>query len=287
MKQVTIAAIAVCLTLGLAGSAQAIYIDFSGYTTGDLAGQGGWTDGNGVNGATLESWTFDDGGNDGSAVVVDGDLGTDAVGNPPPGSQSTANPYVTVTNGTGGNWGTSAQLAVDWVEGASEDGYWLAATMDLPAPLAGWAGVETHASGGDPVVYLGHAYNRTVYSVGGYGGEFYSNVAILDENDESTPTLLVYQYEGSDTGAAHLWVNPDLTQPAPAPDASDPDSDAGDQRGISNIRIRLGNAPGGTHPTMHIDNIYLGVDTPFAPEPATMALLGLGGLGVLARRKRR
>jgi hypothetical protein len=36
----------------------------------------------------------------------------------------------------------------------------------------------------------------------------------------------------------------------------------------------------------HVDNIYLGNNSPFIPEPASLALVGLGGLALLARRRR-
>ena len=43
---------------------------------------------------------------------------------------------------------------------------------------------------------------------------------------------------------------------------------------------------GSTYPTANL-RPYLVVDYEYVPEPATMTLLVLGGLGVLCRRKRR
>jgi hypothetical protein len=43
---------------------------------------------------------------------------------------------------------------------------------------------------------------------------------------------------------------------------------------------------GGTARTHSVDNIYLGNNSPFVPEPASLALLGLGGVMMLGRRRR-
>ncbi|MBS3733485.1 MAG: PEP-CTERM sorting domain-containing protein [Phycisphaerae bacterium] len=261
-----------CVVLCVAGQALAVDVDFSGYAIGDLTGQSAWTASGGVSAAAGATWSFDDGGNDGTAMVVGGDLGT-------AGSETSASPYVSVTNGTGGNWGTYARLDV---EGVSDDGWWLAGIV-RHSTTEGWAGLQLYR-GGTELFGIGHAWDHSNYGMFGAGGDVDSDTAI----DTETPALLVAHYDGA---GLTMWVNPDLTKTEAENTPNAIDDDAGDQSGIDNIRLRLGNANyRDINPVMDVDNIYLGNESPFGsatvPEPTALVLLGLGGVGVLLKRRR-
>ncbi len=81
-----------------------------------------------------------------------------------------------------------------------------------------------------------------------------------------------------------MWVNPDFaqTEGANTPAFIQTWSDGNDD--IDQIRLRGGNFNAGSA-VWRFDNIEVSGSTPFVPEPASLAMLGLGGLAMLRRRK--
>jgi hypothetical protein len=250
------------VALSVAGQARAIDIDFDGYTTGDIAGQTGWTASGGVDaaaGASWETWEFGSGEN-----VVDDNLGT-------AGSETSANPIAVVNTPDvwNSNW---ARLEVD---GVSDDAWMLSGIVQYDGEFSPadegrmvWFGLQLYR-GGTEVFGLGKGGGDTNYAMfGNASGD--SGVAVVS----GEAVHLKAEYDGS---SVKMYVDGVLKATDNAP---------GDLSGVDQLYIRTGSGPlGGTVPptgTFSADNISLVV-----PEPASLALVGLGGLALLRPRRGR
>ncbi|NBC10179.1 MAG: PEP-CTERM sorting domain-containing protein [Planctomycetes bacterium] len=250
------------MALSVAGQARAIDIDFDGYTTGDIAGQTGSTASGGVDaaaGASWETWQFGPGEN-----VVDDNLGT-------AGSETSANPIAVVNTPDlwNSNW---ARLEVD---GVSDDAWTLSGIVQYDGEFS------TAAPG--RMVWFGLQLYRgdtEVFGLGKGGGD--ANYTMFGDAsaDSGVPVVsgeavhLKAEYDGS---SVKMYVDGVLEATDNAP---------GDLSGLDHLYIRTGSgalSDTGVPPTgtFSADNISLVV-----PEPASLALLGLGGVVMLGRRRR-
>jgi hypothetical protein len=262
------------LIVGLAGSAQGLFIDFDGLNTGvGLAGQtSSAVDGDGV---SLADPTWQDGGGDGT--VVDGDLGTAM-------SETSSSPYYL----HGGSFTKGIYLNVSGLDAAG--GFWMSTLFQVSAVVPGSSGhfgtVALYEGGSEKLNMGTETFNFADNQYRLTGGAIDSSKT--PDNGISSGVavdadthLLAMQYDPSDTGnELKIWVDPDFSALATAPDASGP-AFAAELANIDSLALR-----GGGSAVALLDNIYLGNNSPFIPEPASLALVGLGGLCLLARRKR-
>jgi hypothetical protein len=255
------------LFLGVATSAQAASEDFTGYTPGDLGSQGGW-DTSGIQGSD-------------TITVVDSAL------TGPAGSESSVAPHLNLSGS--GNFGTDAELLVSGLGDANNTGAWLGAIYN--AVPGGYAEVVLASGamggfGGNEVMGIGIPWQGTAiegrYGAGGLDSGL-TIAAVTDGNVTSTAVHVLIQYDPDATGEElKMWIDPDLTQPAGTPTATASSAGLPEAGAIDRVVVRLG----GPTSQMVVDNLYYGTDSPFIPEPASLALVGLGGLALLARRKR-
>ncbi len=158
--------------------------------------------------------------------------------------------------------------------------------------------IDTHSSGKETKIGL----------EGGYGvGSDEAKVWLqTQEGTKATTTAsyaggstmlfvlkLVLGSTGYDSDEAYLYINPDLSLGEPASadleDTGDALSDDGGYLMYFKTHIHNEATDGGRDLDVYVDEVRAGETwgDVTVPEPATMALLGLGGLGVLLRRKRR
>jgi hypothetical protein len=155
----------------------------------------------------------------------------------------------------------------------------------------------------DDVTNLDGAYNEANLGLGtdfntGFGNGFGGNsIVIASDGTEATatstfesgvPTTLLIKYDQT-TGDTSLWVNPDLgtTEAMNTPEAT-ANVEAVNGAEFDSVIFRGGDFTGAPATTDFTDfSVYHDGDTPFVPEPASLSLMGLGGLMLLPRRRRK
>ena len=263
---------AVVAGLGLGRPASAAVENFDGYATGPLAGQANVSATGGI--AWTGAWGELTVGGAGS--VADGSIGTAS-------GVASATPFATKTlDGTTGAYEAMRGFTPVAGDGTLYVSGLVSVDYDANFPTQSYGGFGLY-EGTQERFLLGQLYESAVYGAATPNAfaSATSNVAIGDAQVVYLVTKLDQQ-----ANTVSLWVSPDLSQmegdvPADVVFAYGASEDT-----VDTLRLRGGLASTGN--TWSYDNLSVSTQTPFGviPEPTTAALLGVGGMFALGRRRR-
>ncbi len=247
---------AAALVIAPLASATPIASDSFNYTAGSLGTS------NGGSGAWTSTWAG------GSSNVTSPGLTLNGVG-------SAANNKVTTNNDNNGAFRSVPSQGTDGTT------VWLGyLTSGTGAPVAaGYAGVSLFQDSTENV-FTGKRSAQTTLGVERSGGTGGDSTAAAD----TATHFLVYRIDfGAGTTAGNekitMFVDPSPGQ-APNVSAAVTLTDVTNFT-FNRIRIQSGNGS-----SFNVDEVMLGTTFADVPEPAAAGLLGLGGLGLLARRRK-
>jgi hypothetical protein len=151
---------------------------------------------------------------------------------------------------------------------------------DFPAGSFGGIGLF---NGSDERFLIGQLFEGTNWAAVGSGLTGVSSGVTSSTAIGDGVTALLALKVDQVNNVATAWVNPDFSQVEGANTAVGTITwDAGADDTIDTIRLRAGDDDTGD--TWYWDNVNVTGDTPFVPEPASLFLMGLGGLLMLRRR---
>ena len=192
------------------------------------------------------------------------------------------------------NWGTGNVSGGEYSTGtenfrnfavttpSSNTEYW--ASIEFSLAANSWGGLSFF-NGGSEVLLLGRDTGHAFWGIDGrFVADTYSTVAFVADETVHLLARLEFDVNGGGTpDQVSLWVNPsDTTSLATlgTPSATVADNNLGPY-----TRLRLGTGSS----SLTADNLYIGTtlaDVTPVPEPSSAALLGLGGLALILRRRK-
>ncbi len=264
---------------GTAGAVPVV-VDFNnGYTNGGLNGQAGGT---GLTGNWYAATSSD---------VVSGDLAGPAGSAALIYAQSSGTPTKVKSMGTSGNDGSNTGVVVNLATAIPLTTTWGSYVMSATGGYSG-LGVNNVGTGNWASSAFEIYRDATSISVNGPG---LNTISGTTANVTGTDSFIVFQivrpyatHAGDPwTTDVNVWVNPTSTAAFSGSPTYSFYQNGGFSSGSPISNIVITSAFGSNGP--EIDNIRVGTalsDVVVVPEPATLGVLALGSLGLLARKRR-
>jgi hypothetical protein len=251
---------AAMLTLGAAAQADIIASESFDYPAGSITGAAGGT---------------------GWALPWEGAGNVTTPGHTYQNLAVSGNKLTTIGNNSGANRALASTLGTDGTT------VWISFLANLATPTGtdAYAGVSLFNNANE-ILFLGKRFNQNFWGFERSGGGTAQAVNSNEAADTGAADLLLYRIDflPGATDNVTMYVNPDLSNlgslaPAVGPIAVN-DVDA------NRIRIQSGVAGAAIG---NFDELRIGTDMQSVlpvPEPATLSLLGVAMVGLMARRKR-